>query len=297
MKKISIIIIILIIFGFVGSAYSIDQKEAEKIVIDAISAKKEIDDKVRSLIDLAWYDATQPPEVSEAAKQKLREFARSIIDVMNRAILSAPPSAQKEMIPILIHAYNHRKRRGDLEYANTFSNILRSPEREIKMMAMDALARYNVQKVTIYVIDAIYDDPSLELYGIKTLGLINDPKAAKFLIGKLASPDKTIADTAEEAISRMAWQMPLDLKKGLLDDRFNVRQRCLRLLLPIAKADDLSFLYHISSRNEKFDPELLGTLKETIKKLEEEKEAFELEDAAIDEEAGLDEEAELTEEQ
>lgn len=270
MRKISLLILILLILAWGTSLISSDQQEAEKIVTDAIFKAKEINDKVKVLIQMAWFDPAQSLEVSEMAKQMLKDFGRSIIDVLNKEILKATPDVQKEMIPILIHAYDHRKLRWDLDYANTFSTLLRSPDKEIKMMAMDALAHYQVPKVTLYVIDAIYEEPSLELYGIKSLGLINDPKAARYLIDKLASSDPAVANTAEEAISKMTWKMPLELKKGIIDERFSVRERCLRLFLPIAKTDDLSYLHYISSKNEAFDEKLLSQLNETISRLEEE---------------------------
>ncbi len=276
MRKIPVLTLIIFTLVSVTSIFSIEQNEAEQVVHNAVSKEKEIDGKVRALINLAWYDSAQPQEVSEVAKQKLKNLGRASIGVLRRDIMFAPPDIQKEMIPILIHAYDHRERRWDFEYAHTFQTLLRSPEKEIKMMAMDALAYYQVPKVTLAVIDAIYEDPSLELYGIKSLGLINDPKAAKFLINKLASPDKVVADTAEEAISKMAGKMTLELKKGILDERHSVRERCLRQLLPFAKIDDLTLLYYVSSKNEHYDPELLSQLQETIDKLEQEKKAEEL---------------------
>jgi hypothetical protein len=270
MKKIPVLIFVIFILAWGTSIFSADQNEAEQIVTDALSKETGIDSKVKVLINLAWFNSEQSQEVSEVAKQRLKEFGRSIIDVLKKEILEAPPDVQKEMIPILIHAYDHRKLRWDWDYAHTFSALLRSPDKEIKMMAMDALAHFQVPRVTLHVIDAIYEDPSIELHGIKSLGLINDPKASKYLINKLASSDKAVADTAEEAISKMNWKMPLELKKGILDDRFNVRERCLRLFLAIAKVDDLSFLHYVSSKNENFDPQLLVHLQEVINTLEEE---------------------------
>ncbi len=274
MRKISMMIFILMILSSATLVSSIEEKEVEKIVKDALSKVEKTDDEVKLLIDLSWFDNSQPLEVSTFAKELLKDYGKAAIFPLGRAVLDSPPNIQKEMIPILLSAYDHRGMTWDTEYANIFSSLLRSPDRDVRVMAMDALAKYRVPRLAIYIIDAVYDDPSLELHGIKTLGIIGDQRGTNFLIEKMASPDETIADAAEEALSKMAWEIPLQLKICCFDDEINIRERCLRLFLPIAKVDDLNYLYQISAKNEKYDPALLEKLKETINKLEEEQDAL-----------------------
>ncbi len=277
MRKQLISFLLIIAFFGTCSSSTISENDALQQVKDAIAKSNENEDQVKTLIKLAWFDTAQPKEVSQAAKKILKEYGRWSKFVLSRAVLDAPTPVQKEMIPFILWAYDDTGTRYDLDYIGTFTTLIRMAERDVKIMAMDALAKYAVRTGSNAVIDAAYEDPSLELHAIRSLGFIADPKAAGYLMEKMASPQKEIADAAEKAFASIASEATLILKRGLLDDRKEIRERSLRTVLPYTTIDDISLLYQVQLKSGQFDPSLLEALQKRIEELNEQKAELERE--------------------
>ncbi|MEW5807593.1 MAG: hypothetical protein AB1756_09650 [Acidobacteriota bacterium] len=251
--------------------FCMDKGEAERFVKEAVAKEETFDGQIKVLIGLAWFDKSVPPEVSSFAIEEIKGNGRWAKYMLNKAIVSAPASIQKEMIPILHLAYDEGGTSHDLDYISTFHSLLKTGDRDIKIMAMDAFAKYSIQQGVLPIIDAVTADPSLLLHAIKTLGSIASPVSARFLVEQLSSNDRNIADATETSLSRMAAVASLELKKGLSNDSRIVRERCLRIFLPISTVDDIPLLHHVKMKKERFDPELLEQLEKKIVELEEQK--------------------------
>ena len=288
MRKKMILATVLFSMTFFSPGFSLQEQDAEKIVRETVAKETTIDGQAAALIELAWFDKTASKEVPELAKKKLKEFGRWAKPMLNKYIVTAPASVQKEMMPYLIWAYEEGGTSHDRDYLATCIYLLKTAERDVKILAMDAMTVFPIREGYLPVIDAAYEDPSLELRAIRTLGFIANPKSTDYLMEKIASPDKDVADAAEQALLKMAPNVSLQIKKGLLDDRQNVRERCLRIFLNIAAIEDVSLLSHLQLKSDQFSKPLRNELQKKIHELDEakaklEKEAEEAEKAATQE--------------
>ncbi len=285
MLKQLVSVFLVIAFFATCSASTLSENDSLQRVKEALARSKGTEDQVRTLIELAWFDGSQPKEISQVAKKLLKEYGQWSKFVLSKSVLDAPAPVQKEMIPFILWAYEDTGTRYDLDYISTFTTLIRIAERDVKIMAMDALAQYAVRRGANAVIDAACEDPSIELHAIKSLGLIADPTAASYLMEKIASPKKEIADAAEKALASIGADVTLMLKRGLLDDRKEVRERSLRIVLPYTNIDDISLLYQVQLKSDLFDPALLDELQKRIEELNEQK--AELERESEEEEEAL----------
>ena len=251
-----------------GIAAEMSDAEVRKTVFEAMAKAPTIPEQATTLALLAWTDPGIDPAVAAEARRVLVGFGDKGMAAIRAALHRVEPEQQADVVRALLEARDIVTAGLPAPLLPTLEEAVWFGSGEARAIAIAELGRYRQPAAVLTIIDAGYEDPGLVPVAIDALGAIGDDRARFFLEAQLFEGGPGIPEKASVALARIGGRAIDALKKAMRSDDRELRELCVRALLPVATVDDLSALYEYTYSNPEDDPELVAAVRQSTVVLE-----------------------------
>jgi hypothetical protein len=236
-KGIAALILVLPLLGAAG-----DPSEKVRQKIDTtLSKEPTVSARADALCRLAWTD--DDPDVREFARMKIVQYGKFGIPALRRAVRWAPKEQQPDVVKALLEAWEHVEIGIPKDYLPALEEATWFGGHDSRMLAIPELGRFSYRPALLTIIDAGWEDVSLQPAVVSALQNLRDDRARFFLEHTMLEGGPGVREASAVALATIGGRCLLPLKAAIRSDDAALRLIAIRALLPVATTDDLSVLH------------------------------------------------------